>query len=307
MISLAGALAWLEGHCPTLPAETVDLARAAGRVLAHDVTLRAAPARPVALIDGLAVCAAETEGASEYVPLPVRGAAVRAGFSMPEGTDAVAEIYDGGAVLAAVARGHGVAQAGHDVAAGSVLRAGVRLTPLHLAMMDAAPSVVRRPCLGGDASAMIRALAVLEGAGDGGVANLVLDPVGGFPISLAGVAIRPGERTELGLLDGVPALRLPLHPADAATVFALLAAPMLRRMGGQAEPVPLQVFLTRKIASGLGQVDVVRVRVEGGEATPLGPAEGLSLTVAETATGLVLVPEGSEGYPAGAMVTVIPL
>ena len=261
----------------------------------------------MALIDGVAVLAAETEGASEYAPLPCRGVDVRAGLPMPPGTDAVAEIYEGGAVLAPVARGHGVAGVGHDVAAGSVLRAGVRLTPLHLAMLDAAPSVVRRPCLGGDASATIAALAAREGATDGGLADLVLDPVGGFPVSVAGVAIRPGEGTALGLLDGVPAVRLPLHAADAATVFALLVAPMLRRMGGRAEPASVRVRLTRKIASGLGRIDAVRVRVEGGEATPLGPAEGLGLAIAETATGLVLVPEGSEGYPAGAMVDVIPL
>lgn len=307
MISLAGALAWLEARCPTLPAETVALSRAAGRVLARDVVLRALPAWPMALIDGMAVLAAETEGASEYAPLPCRGVEVRAGFSMPAGTDAIAEIYEGGAVLAPVARGHGVAGMGHDVAAGSLLRAGVRLTPLHLAMLNAAPSVVRRPCLGGDASAMIVALAEQEGAGDGGLADLLLNPVGGFPVSLGGVAIRPGERTELGLLDGVPALRLPLHPADAASVFALLVAPMLRRMGGRAERAAVRVRLMRKIASGLGRVDAVRVRVEGSEATPLGPAEGLGLAIAETATGLVLVPEGSEGYPAGAMVDVIPL
>lgn len=307
MISLAEALRWLEAECPCLSPETVDLAQASGRVLARDVTLHAAPAWPTASIDGLAVRAAETEGASEYAPLPVRGARVRAGFSMPEGTDAVAELHDSGAVLASVARGHGVAQPGHDVAAGSVLRAGVRLTAMHLAMLRDAPSVVRRPGIGGDASPMIQALAVQAGAVSSGRISLLVDPVGGFPVSIAGLAIRPGETVALGLLDGTPAIRLPLHPADAATVFAVLAAPVLRRMGGLAEPLPIRARLTRKIASGLGRMDAIRVHVQDGDAAPLGPADGLGLAIAATATGLVLVPEGSEGYPAGAMVTVIPL
>ena len=69
----------------------------------------------------------------------------------------------------------------------------------------------------------------------------------------------------------------------------------------------MQATLTRKIASALGQLDAVRVRLDHGAATPLGPAEGIGLLTAATADGLVLVPEGSEGYPAGAVVPIYPI
>jgi molybdopterin biosynthesis enzyme len=129
----------------------------------------------------------------------------------------------------------------------------------------------------------------------------------GWVAQAEGIAMQPGEATAIGLFGGAPAIVLPRHAADAATVFALLAAPVLRRIGGLPEPQPVPGTLTRKITSSLGMLEAVRVRVAGGRATPLGPAEGIGLLAAAAANGLVLVPEGSEGYPAGAMVPIYPL
>ncbi len=310
MITLAEAEGWLAARTAPLQAETVPLHDAAGRVLAGDVELAIQPAAPLATIEGLAVRAADTEGAGEYAPLPVGGMKVHSGDLLPTGADAVLPPHalDGSAALAAVARGFGTAAAGHDIPLGSVLAAGTLLTPLHLACLRADPAVIRRPRVAGARTPLL--LALLDAAG--AVAadadpDLVLDPATAATWHAEAIGIRPGEFTALGLTSGVPAVRLPPHPADAATAFLLLAAPALRRMSGRPAPRPVAAVLTRKISSVLGLVDAVRVRWNGAEATPLGPAEGLGLLAAAAANGLVLVPEGSEGYPAGATVPIWPL
>lgn len=309
MISYRLALDWLLRHAAVLPGEVVPIPAAAGRVSAADIMLPGAPSVAMALIDGVAVRAAETAGASDYTPLPCHGLPVRAGWPVPSDMDAVVpdHAHAAGMVMVPVARGEGVALPGHDVPAGHVLPAGTRLTALHLAMLDSPPAVVRQPVLGGRARPMIQALAVQAGAVLHGPPDLLIDPAPPFQAEIPSIAIRPGETTALGLMGGIPAIRLPVAPADAATIFALLVVPLLRRMGALPEPPRLSAQLSRKITSGLGTVDAIRVRLEDGVATPLGPSEALGLSAAAAANGLVLVPEGSEGYPAGAMVSVIPL
>ncbi|MBX9594135.1 MAG: molybdopterin biosynthesis protein, partial [Roseomonas sp.] len=94
------------------------------------------PARAMALREGWAVAAAETEGAGVYAPAPLPGPAIRVrpGDPMPDGRDAVLDPFDameaGDGVMAmqAVAAGDGVHPPGADIAAGSVIRAaGERL------------------------------------------------------------------------------------------------------------------------------------------------------------------------------------
>jgi len=329
VIPLADALAWLAERTPRLPGERIPLADAAGRVLAAEVA--AAWRGRTAAIDGQAVRAAETEGASDYAPLPVGGAPVVAGAALPAATDAVlplAALDVGPVARAAVARGHGVVQA-----EAVTLPAGLALRPPHLALLAQASDVevVRQPVVslrvagakaGPEAlAAMLRALVAAAGGVVAETAGPDLlihagrsgpgtddDGAAAFDALFAhGVLIRPGETAALGSIAGRPALLLPGAPLACATAFALLAAPALRRMAGLPEPAPVAATLARKLASGLGQIDAVRVRLADGVATPLGPAEGGSLAAGAGADGLVLVPAGSEGYPGGATVWVHPL
>src|SRR4051812_1744196 len=99
--SLAVVTAWIEAAAGTLDAEPVARAEAAGRVAAADNVARAPlPACDGAAIDGVALRAAETVGASAYNPLSFRlvegeplppGAAQRvaAGDPLPAGSDTV--------------------------------------------------------------------------------------------------------------------------------------------------------------------------------------------------------------------------
>lgn len=325
MLPLAEALAWLEIHTPPNSHERVAVEQALARTLANPVPATELPPHPVAAIDGWAVRAAETEGASDYAPLPIAGVPVSAGAPMPPGHDAVLPppwVESGTACLAPVAPGHCVLPTGHDAQDGWVLPAGTILGPLHLALLASLGHsevlVVRRP------RATVRAIpaasgldtllaALLETAG--AVVDTPPDLIllAGTPpdafttLHAHGIAIRPGEGAAIGLIGPTPAILLPGDPVGCATTFALLAAPALRRMAARPEPAPVPATLTRKIASGLGQIDAIRVRLRDGQATPLGPAEHGSLCLAIEADGLVLAPEGSEGYPQGATVQVLPL
>ncbi|MDN3519529.1 hypothetical protein QWY84_18125 [Aquisalimonas lutea] len=114
------ARAWLLRQCrPVAGTEWVPVTATPGRRLAMTALARdAMPAVPVATLDGAAVRAEETLGASPYNPIP--GCAlgtVRPGDPLPAGADAVAPwdaVVNEGAVLMVVAEmdaGHGVCDA----------------------------------------------------------------------------------------------------------------------------------------------------------------------------------------------------
>ena len=151
----ATVAAALDGVGP-LPAEPVAVTECVGRVLAAPVKSRVnVPPFRRATMDGYAVCAADTFGASAYSPvqLDVSGtitpgsglpAEVRSGAAwrimtgapVPAGADAVLraeDTVDGGSrveVRAAVAAGRNVGRVGEDIKAGTeVLPAGRELLP----------------------------------------------------------------------------------------------------------------------------------------------------------------------------------
>src|SRR5215813_10942638 len=77
--TVAEALAWLDAHLRPLASETVGLRKAAGRVLASSVTSDVdVPGFDRATMDGYAVVAASTDGATPYnrIPLKVLGDAM---------------------------------------------------------------------------------------------------------------------------------------------------------------------------------------------------------------------------------------
>ena len=147
---------WIAAHAPVLPAETVAIDDACGRVLARDVVASAdVPAFDRAAMDGYAVRGDETTGAGDYNPLAFRvvgralpgqpfdgvvhaGEAVRimTGAPLPAGADAVVPaeyVRDtAGGIETSMAFGPGkhVGRIGEDIARGAtVLAAGRRLRP----------------------------------------------------------------------------------------------------------------------------------------------------------------------------------
>ena len=170
------ALAWLDRQIRPLPETIVPLADAAGRVLASGITSPVdVPSFARAMMDGFAVRAADTLGASPYNRLPLEvlgeslpgrafdgrvgpGQAVRimTGAPMPDGTDAVlpAEIVEiqESRVWAQgeVSPQKHVGRIGEDIAAGTeVLPSGRLLRPQDLGVLSSIRvgqvPVIRRP------------------------------------------------------------------------------------------------------------------------------------------------------------------
>ncbi len=176
------ALARLLEHLPpAAPAvESVDSAAALGRILAAPlVAAEPLPAFPRSTVDGYAVSARDTHGASDTLPaylvlagevpmgsepdfrlLRGQAALIHTGGMLPEGADAVVmleytQIARPGEieVLRAVADGENIIRAGEDVTAGEeVLPAGVRLGPAEIGGLMALGvcrvQVARRPRVG---------------------------------------------------------------------------------------------------------------------------------------------------------------
>ncbi|HTW29278.1 MAG TPA: molybdopterin biosynthesis protein [Acetobacteraceae bacterium] len=148
--------------------ERVPLAAARGRVLARDLLAAVdVPGFDRASVDGFAVRAADTEGASPATPSELRllpglltpgvvwrqpvqrgeAAVIATGGMVPRGADAVVmvehtEASGSGAPVVAVRRacvpGQGIAAAGSDIARGeTVLRRGRRLTAREIGMLAA--------------------------------------------------------------------------------------------------------------------------------------------------------------------------
>jgi putative molybdopterin biosynthesis protein len=163
-----------------LPAETVALAAALGRVLAHDVAAPTdVPPFDRANVDGFALRAADTAGASDGAPrrlalnaevlacghaptltvAPSTATAIATGGVIPRGADAVVmiehtELTDDAApaidLRRAVAPGQFISYAGSDIARGeTLLRHGARISSREIGMLAACGfaevEVVRRP------------------------------------------------------------------------------------------------------------------------------------------------------------------
>jgi len=174
--TLSDALRWLDDHCGRLEGQCVPLGEARGRVLVNDVASSVdVPGFARSMMDGFALRAIETEGASPYSQLPLRvagesmpgrpfegvvgaGQAVRimTGAPLPQGADAVLPVeqveVEEGRILAigSVSPGQHVGRIGEDIKAGTaVLRAGRRLRPQDLGVLSSIGvgqvEVVQRP------------------------------------------------------------------------------------------------------------------------------------------------------------------
>ncbi len=128
-----------------------------------------------------------------------------------------------------------------------------------------------------------------------------------------GIAVRPGHPVILGMIHSgerrVPIIGVPGYPVSAALTGEIFVEPLLARWLGRAphEPQTLTAHLTRKLTSPPGDDDYVRVAVgrvgERWLAAPLSRGAGVISSLVR-ADGIVIVPRGVQGLPAGAPVTV---
>ena len=124
-------------------------------------------------------------------------------------------------------------------------------------------------------------------------------------VFLHGIAIRPGKPAILGMSGGRPVLGLPGYPVSGILVMEEIVHPLVRRWFAQDEPDPplVRATLARPVVSGLKYEEFVRARlgfVSGRlVASPLARGAGVVSSFMR-ADGILTVPQGLEGHPAGA-------
>jgi molybdopterin molybdotransferase len=362
------AIAWVDATAHHLDAEDAPLSAARGRVLAEDMrAVRAIPTSDRAALDGFAVQASASLGASAYNPVLLPLIAVAAGDALPAETDAVVPLElaepDERAyieIVEAVAPGHNVERQGAIATIGATLvPAGTRLAARHIGLMTiaglSAVPLMRRPrvrilvaepaktgawkdsngpmiraaverdggvvgeCVAVERNQMaIRAalveagvdiVLVIGGTGRGSDDHSAAALGGAGELAIHGVALRPGETAGLGrTVSGVPVVLLPGAPAACLWSYELFAGRAIRRLGGRGPELPYrsrELITARKFVSALGMTEICPVRYGAGDTVePLPSFTETGLMAAVGANGFVIVPQGSEGYPQGARVTV---
>jgi putative molybdopterin biosynthesis protein len=135
-----------------------------------------------------------------------------------------------------------------------------------------------------------------------------------------GVAVRPGHPVILGMIEiaeanrqgGIektPLIGVPGYPVSAALTGEIFVKPLIERWLGilSHEPQHVQAKMTRKVVSPAGDVDYLRVAVgKVGDqvlAAPLPRGAGVISSLVQ-ADGIVILPAGSQGVPAGEQVSV---
>lgn len=127
-------------------------------------------------------------------------------------------------------------------------------------------------------------------------------------LAVHGIAMRPSSPTGMGRIGSRLVFLLPGNPVSALCAYDFFAGRAIRALGGRSKQWPYRAVrgtLTRKISSPVGRLDYARVRVlDDGRIEPLAIAGASVLSSTTRADGFTLVPDDSEGFPAGAEVDV---
>ena len=122
-----------------------------------------------------------------------------------------------------------------------------------------------------------------------------------------GVAMRPSSPAGVGRLGGRLVFLLPGNPVSCLCAYDFFAGPAVRLLGGRSPDWPhrqVRASLARKIASAVGRVDYVRVRLTPAGVEPLAISGASILSSTIRADGFVIVGRDSEGHAPGEEVLV---
>jgi len=124
-----------------------------------------------------------------------------------------------------------------------------------------------------------------------------------------GVAIKPGKPVVLGIVEGKPVIGIPGYPVSALLTFNLFVKPIVYKLLGLSLPEAdvVEAVLARKVASGLGLEEFLRVKLGyvGNKLTAVPISRGAGvITSMIRADGILRVGRLSEGIDAGEKVKV---
>ncbi len=367
------------GFCGKI--ERIPVFESCGRVTARAVYAHiCAPHYAASAMDGVAVTAKDTFGATETTPVklqPGQFIVLDTGDPIPEGCDAVIMVEDivkneDGSITihAAAAPWQHIRQIGEDICAGEmILPSHMTVSPAAIGAMLAGGvleiEVIRKPIVGiiptgdeiippctdpkpGDIlefngaifSAMVKSwgaearvypivpdkfdkikemaakaasecdMVLLNAGSSAGREDFsakVIRELG--QVLYHGIAIKPGKPAILGCKGNVPILGVPGYPVSGIIVIEQLLKPLVDCWLGvpAAAAQYARATLTRPVVSGLKYQEFVRTRMGcvGGRlmASPLSRGSGVVSSFMK-ADGILEVPQGLEGYEAGAEVNV---
>ena len=374
-------LARLQSHGFGPKTEVIPVFESCGRVTARAVYAHiCAPHYAASAMDGVAVTARDTFGATETTPVtlsPEQFVVLDTGDPIPEDRDAVIMVEDivknaDGSITihAAAAPWQHIRQIGEDVCAGEmILPSHMTVSPAAIGAMIAGGvleiEVIRKPVVGiiptgdeiippctdpkpGDIlefngsifSAMVRQwgaeavvypivpdkfdqikamvakaasecdMVILNAGSSAGREDFsakVIRELG--QVLYHGIAIKPGKPAILGCQGEKPILGVPGYPVSGIIVIEQLLKPLIDHWR-KVPAAPAQyatATLTRPVVSGLKYQEFVRVRMGcvGGRlmASPLSRGSGVVSSFMK-ADVILEVPQGLEGYEAGAEVSV---
>jgi hypothetical protein len=122
-----------------------------------------------------------------------------------------------------------------------------------------------------------------------------------------GLALRPGEMTQVGLIGSTPLVIVPARPDSLFAVTRCLLAPLVASMTLQRlRRSVIRAPLGRKLSSNLGLTELALLREESGRLEPLGIG-ALSLPALTKAEAWLAIPPESEGYGEGEVVEAFAL
>ena len=150
------------------------------------------------------------------------------------------------------------------------------------------------------------AVVVIGGTGSGRNDTIVRTLAAVGEVVAHGIALLPGETTAFGMIGSRPVLALQGRLDAALAAWHILGRVMLARLAASDElPILRTRKLTHKVSSTLGFSELVPVRSENLDVTPI--ASGyLPLSALAQANGWIFIKPDSEGYPAGSEVVVRP-
>ncbi len=126
-------------------------------------------------------------------------------------------------------------------------------------------------------------------------------------LAVHGIAMRPSSPTGLGRLGHRLVFLLPGNPVSSLCAYDFFAGRAIRALGGRSKAWPYRAIsgkLNRKISSPIGRLDYARVKIVDDLVEPLSVAGASLLSSTTRADGFVIVGDDSEGFAAGAEVTV---
>lgn len=126
-------------------------------------------------------------------------------------------------------------------------------------------------------------------------------------LPIHGIAMRPSSPTGLGRIGKTVIVLLPGNPVSCLCAYDFFAGRAIRTLAGRNPDWPYRKHdfeLNKKVVSSIGRVDYCRVRIENSKASPLAISGASILSSTTRADGFLIVPEESEGLPAGARVQV---